>query len=235
MTTKWIKGHLGESILLTSTSLRKSGSLSNAAMAYADKSREGFETSDGARGFLQEKVNQILEAIVENPGKGICLIGERGSLKTTALNAVWGALTLDRVSAGSAVKYHTWYSLTSMVLSDGVSSLRDVISSPFLAIDDVGLEEDYITYMGSRIDMMKLLFSARYDLRMNPVKSVYLEEVGGTVKFFPTFLFTTHLSMPELKAKYGDHIYQRIAEWFVPIRFAPGKSIRKTNAHEGWG
>lgn len=126
-----------------------------------------------------------------DPGKGLLLIGHKGSGKTLLLRALSPCLCSDlRFDMVNTRK------VTSAYNTEGDKGLVNYTAHRHMAFDDLGDERTGQHY-GDKVEVMSLIIQDRYE-----------HFVGGGIMTH----FTTNLTPAEIKARYGDRVYSRLRQ-----------------------
>lgn len=169
----------------------------------------------------------VLECMSNNPGRWIVLMGRKGSGKSLIAKSIFNSM-VDRTHYPDCLMW-PWHRLQAQVMQKGVDPVFRAAKQPVLVIDDLGLEDAFVSYMGTRVDWMRMLISERYDTNNNPMLGF------GVMGSIPKVtIFTTHMSRDQLRQKYGQHIWERVEELSEPFYFPFLKSLRENVKSPKW-
>lgn len=139
--------------------------------------------------------DEIVDWLTDNKNKGLFLYGKCGLGKTLISRYVIPAIILY-------IMRHTVYCYDMRELND---NLDTALSKKMLCIDDIGTEEQIVKFGDRRCAVTELL--------------------DATEKYGKLIIITTNLTGEELRARYGDRVYDRILANTKRIAFN-GKSFR---------
>ena len=126
-----------------------------------------------------------------DPGKGLLLVGHKGSGKTLLLRALSACLQADlRFTVTNTRK------VTSAYNCDGDRGLSLYTPPRHMAFDDLGDERTGQHY-GDKVEVMSRVIQDRYEHFVD----------YGTMTHF-----TTNLTASEIRERYGDRVYSRLRQ-----------------------
>lgn len=124
-----------------------------------------------------------------DPGKGLMLIGHKGTGKTILMRALGKCIQPDlRFTVVNTRKVTSAYNV------DGDGGLVNYTSARNMLFDDLGDERTGQHY-GDKVEVMALVIQDRYELFIDQGIMTH---------------FTTNLSAPQLLERYGDRVYSRL-------------------------
>ncbi len=146
-----------------------------------------------------------------NPERGLWLMGNMGTGKSTLMRAVMNfcAIYADPRSP-NLPRVMTWRhakDIASGYEEHGARYLTDLCNVETLIIDDLGTESPATMRYGNAINVVEDVLSRRYDRRKMT-------------------MVTTNLKMDQVKKIYRDRIFDRVRETFNVLEFL-GTSHRK--------
>lgn len=133
-----------------------------------------------------------------DPGKGLLLLGHKGTGKTLLMRSLAGCLEGQPLHFG----WINTRKITSAYNVEGDAGLQPYLSPRHMLFDDLG-DERMGQHYGDKVEVMSLLIQERYELFIDK----------GTMSHF-----TTNLDPSEIKARYGDRVYSRLKHMVNSIR-----------------
>lgn len=164
----------------------------------------------------KEHISRAARWVIDTEGKpGLLLLGSPGNGKTTimkALRLLFGYVIENTVGYSTAIKnemvIHEADEIADMcVLADRQADYKELFTCPMLGIDDMGAEPTEVMHFGRLYNPLVRLITKRYDNQLLTV-------------------ITSNLTGEQLKAKYGDRVYDRLKEMMMVVSFT-NKSYRK--------
>lgn len=173
----------------------------------------GFCVTDDNRAVIADIFNWCLMLPGKyDPHKGLCLLGNVGTGKTTLLRIVKAFGRLVRPME-DGFPYSFRISNASEVCAayakDGYEGVQTYIDSDRQAFDELGAETIPTGHYGTSENVMQYLLQRRYDRRFTAFTHV-----------------TTNLTTGQLRAAYGDRVYDRCRELFNFVELR-GRSFRR--------
>ena len=168
-----------------------------AAMLFMSAVPKGYEVKDKA--MYRDLVNYFFGLNTTlDPTKGVCIIGGVGGGKTTFIRAIQQALNAARYGSFrlfSCVEVEQNIRQASAAESSAADySYYDTGAACF---DDFGAENHESVIFGNRVIVMAEIVQRRYNrFQAQGVKTH----------------FTTNLSAAEMRARYGDRVFDRMKE-----------------------
>lgn len=166
----------------------------------------------------REAINAIFTWCMDIPGKldldkGLWLCGNNGTGKSTLLRIIKNFCK----EAGKKDSYGNDYGfrivsvpeLCGIYETKGRSGIEEYIVNKRQAFDELGAEETVTGHFGTPLNVMQYILLGRYDRRYKDFTHV-----------------TTNLTLDDVKAQYGDRVYDRCKEMFNLIHLG-GKTYRK--------
>lgn len=146
-----------------------------------------------------------------DPGKGLLLIGHKGSGKTLLMRALGMCLSEEL-----RFQVHNTRKVTSGYNTEGDAGIRSYTAPGNVLFDDLG-DERMGQHYGDKVEVMSLIIQDRYELFVD----------RGIMTHF-----TTNLSASEIRERYGDRVYSRLKHMVNIIQVgAEVEAVdRRTNA-----
>lgn len=138
-----------------------------------------------------------------DPGKGVLLMGHKGSGKTLLMRSL-GAC----IDPSLRFAVHNTRKVTSAYNIDGDVGLRPYLAAQHMLFDDLGDERGGQHY-GDKVEVMSLVIQDRYEL--------FIDQ--GIMSHF-----TTNLTGPELRERYGERVYSRLKHMVNSTRVGAEKN-----------
>lgn len=142
--------------------------------------------------------DEVLKWLNGNEGKGLFMFGDLGLGKTILAKYVIPALILSKHN--KVVRYFD--------MNHANKHLDDVLRCKIIALDDVGTEEEAVSF-GNR-------------------RTAFAEVMDAAEKESKLVIISTNLNAQMLREKYGDRVMDRILSTTRRVLFE-GKSFRKVN------
>lgn len=132
-----------------------------------------------------------------DPGKGLLLMGHKGTGKTILMRALGACIEPDLRFA-----VHNTRKVTSAYNIDGDEGLRSFLAHQHMLFDDLG-DERMGQHYGDKVESMSLIIQERYELFVD----------RGIMSHF-----TTNLTGQEIRDRYGDRVHSRLKHMVNSIR-----------------
>lgn len=138
----------------------------------------------------EAKLNDVTNWLHDSPQRGLLLYGSLGNGKTTMLQSL-AKLFLGKAILASAKRIYDQYKS-----EERIPFPRDKI----LLIDDLGTEPERCLIYGEEHHPLTNIFTERYDTNS-------------------TTIIATNLSVDDIRARYGDRVYDRMIEMYTGILY----------------
>lgn len=172
-------------------------------------------------GLLFDWALRVRAAGAIDPDKGLLLYGSVGAGKTTMIHIIREfasyvrPVTLGRYRGDTFGEPYSFAVVSCRNACDRFTDsyyrgIRDYCRAPAICFDELGAESIPTLHYGTAENVMAYIIGARYD-RLRDLRATH---------------FTTNMAPRDIRAAYGDRIYDRLREMVNFVEFT-GKSFRK--------